>query len=319
MTINKLGTVPPRTRNHVAVLMGGWSAEREISLRSGTAVAAALEGEGYTVTKVDVGRDIAARLTELKPDVCFNALHGRFGEDGCIQGILEGLAIPYTHSGVLASAVAMHKEQAKTIMKAGGVAVAEAKLVKRADILKAHPIAPPYVVKPVDEGSSVGVVIVRDGSNDSATLIKSGGAPDDVLMAERYIAGRELTCAVIGDFVTDIIEIKPKEGLVFYDFQAKYAPGGSFHELPAKLSPDVYQLIRKYTLAAHQALGCRGVSRADFRYDDTPGGTGEVICLEVNTQPGMTGTSLVPELADYAGWSFGSLVRWMVEDASCSR
>ena len=315
----KLPAAPRRTRDHVAVLMGGWSAERPISLKSGAAVADALEGEGYRVTRVDVDREIAARLAELKPDVAFNALHGRFGEDGCIQGILECMQIPYTHSGVLASAMAMHKERAKAVMKPAGVPVAEARVVTRAEAANAHVLPPPYVVKPVDEGSSVGVLIVRPGMNDPGRAILADGAPDDVIMVERYVAGRELTCAVIGDFVTDVIEIKPKEGLVFYDFEAKYAPGGSIHELPAKVLPDVYQLVRKYTGLAHQALGCRGVSRADFRYDETPGGSGQLICLEVNTQPGMTGTSLVPELAQYAGWSFGELVRWITEDSSCQR
>lgn len=317
--MTRLGEVPKRTFEHVAVLMGGLSEERPVSLRSGAAVADALEGEGYRVTRLDVGRTVAEDLMRLKPDACFNALHGKFGEDGCIQGILEMLAIPYTHSGVLASALAMHKERAKAIMKPAGVPVAEARLVTRAEAAIAHAMAPPYVVKPVDEGSSVGVVIVGPSAKTPPAAILDGGNPDQIVMVERYVAGRELTCAVIGDFVTDVIEIVPKPGLAFYDFEAKYAPGGSMHELPAKILPDVYQLIRKYTLAAHASLGCRGVSRADFRYDDTPGGTGELICLEVNTQPGMTGTSLVPELAGHGGWSFGSLVRWIIEDASCSR
>ena len=314
-----LGMAPPRTYEHVAVLMGGLSAEREVSLNSGKAVADALEGEGYRVSRVDVDRDIASRLRDVRPDVCFNALHGRFGEDGCIQGILETLDIPYTHSGVLASALAMHKERAKTVMRAAGVPVAEAKLATRAEAATAHLLPPPYVVKPVDEGSSVGVIIVAEGTNDWSRLIRDGGPDDQVVMIERFVAGRELTCAVIGDFVTEVTEIVPEKGLAFYDFEAKYAPGGSRHELPAKILPDVYQLIRKYTVAAHASLGCRGVSRADFRFDDTPGGTGELICLEVNTQPGMTGTSLVPELAAYAGWPFGELARWITEDASCSR
>lgn len=316
---NTLGEPPQRTFEHVAVLMGGLSAERSVSLRSGAAVADALEGEGYRVTRIDVDRDIAARLAAVRPDVCFNALHGRFGEDGCIQGILEMMAIPYTHSGVLASALAMHKENAKAIMRLAGVPVAEAKLLTRSDAAAAHALPPPYVVKPVDEGSSVGVLIIRPGDNDWSRAILEGGAPEQVVMVERFIPGRELTCAVIGDFATDVIEIVPQKGLAFYDFEAKYAPGGSTHQLPADILPNVYQLIRKYTLAAHASLGCRGVSRADFRFDDTDGGTGELICLEVNTQPGMTGTSLVPELAAHAGWSFGKLARWIVEDASCSR
>lgn len=317
--IKKLGTAPKRTFGHVAVLKGGLSAEREVSLRSGAAVAEALRGEGYTVTEIDAGRDLADQLVRVKPDACFNALHGKFGEDGCVQGILELLEIPYTHSGVLSSALAMHKERAKDIMKANGVPVAEARLVTRAQALEGHAIKPPYVVKPVAEGSSVGVVIVAPDAERPPNSIAAGGPLDQIVMVERYIAGRELTCAVIGDFATDIIEIVPLKGLEFYDYEAKYAPGGSKHELPAQLLPQIYQSIRKLTLEAHQALGCRGVSRADFRFDDTPGGTGELICLEVNTQPGMTGTSLVPELAGYAGWPFGTLVRWIIEDASCNR
>jgi D-alanine-D-alanine ligase len=316
---NTLGEAPKRTFEHVAVLLGGLSAERSVSLRSGAAVADALEGEGYRVTRLDVGRDVAARLAELRPDVCFNALHGRFGEDGLIQGVLETMEIPYTHSGVLASALAMHKENAKTVMRAAGVPVAEARLVTREAAAAAHALPTPYVVKPVDEGSSVGVLIVREGMDDWSRLILEGGPREQVVMAERFIPGRELTCAVIAGIASEVIEIVPQQGLAFYDFEAKYAPGGSRHELPARILPDVYQLIRKYTLAAHASLGCRGVSRADFRFDDTAGGTGELICLEVNTQPGMTGTSLVPELAAFAGWSFGELARWIVEDASCSR
>jgi D-alanine-D-alanine ligase len=314
-----LGAAPPGTRSHVAVLMGGLSAEREVSLNSGRAIADALKSEGYRVTEIDVGRDVAQRLSEVKPDACFNSLHGRFGEDGCVQGVLECLAIPYTHSGVLSSALTMHKEQAKTVMRAAGVPVADAKLVARRDAAAGHVMSPPYVVKPVSEGSSVGVVIVGAGAAAPPQSLLADGAADEVVMVERYVAGRELTCAVIGEFVTDVIEISPLQGLAFYDFAAKYAPGGSKHELPAQILPEVYQMIRKYTLAAHRALGCRGVSRADFRFDDTPGGTGELICLEVNTQPGMTGTSLVPELALHAGWSFGELVRWIIEDASCVR
>ena len=315
----KLGAVPKRTLKHVVVLMGGLSVEREISLRSGAAVAAALRGEGYDVAEIDAGRDCADQLAKLKPDACFNALHGKFGEDGCVQGILEMLGIPYTHSGVLASALAMHKERAKDIMAKSGVPVAEARLLPRREALNAHALPPPYVVKPVAEGSSVGVVIVAPDAEYPPNSIAAGGDLDQIIMAERFIAGRELTCAVIGEFVTGVIEIVPLKGLEFYDYEAKYAPGGSKHELPAQLLPDIYQSVRSLTLKAHQSLGCRGVSRADFRFDDTPGGTGELICLEVNTQPGMTGTSLVPELANYAGWTFGELARWMVEDASCNR
>jgi D-alanine-D-alanine ligase len=313
-----IGQAPPRSRTQVAVLMGGWSAERQISLRSGNAVADALENEGYRTIRVDVDRNVSVRLAELRPEACFNALHGEFGEDGCVQGILECLEIPYTHSGVLASALAMHKERAKDVLRPAGVPVAEAALVTRAEAAAAHVLTPPYVVKPVAEGSSVGVTIVREAETPPGAITEAGPA-DQLVMVERYIPGRELTCAVIGNFVTEVTEIVPAEGLAFYDFEAKYAPGGSRHQLPAKLSPDLNQRVRKYTLAAHRALGCRGVSRTDFRFDDTPGGTGELVCLEVNTQPGMTATSLVPELAAHAGWTFGELVRWIIEDASCKR
>ncbi len=312
-----IGQAPQRKRDHVAVLMGGWSVEREISLSSGKAVAAALEGEGYRVSMIDVDRDVAVRIAQAKPDVCFNALHGRFGEDGCIQGVLECLAIPYTHSGVLASSLAMHKERAKDVLRPAGVPVADAEVVTRKEALERHVIAPPYVVKPLAEGSSVGVVIVGEGANGPPKLIAEGGAMEESVMVERYIPGRELTCAVIGEFVTEVVEIVPLKGIAFYDYEAKYAPGGSQHVMPANLSPDVYQLAQKYTCQAYTALGCRGAARADFRYDES--GTGELICLELNTQPGMTETSLVPEMAAYAGWSFGELVRWMVEDASCNR
>ncbi len=296
------------------------SAEREISLRSGDACAKALEEEGYRVTKIDAGRDVASRLVEVAPDVCFNALHGRFGEDGCVQGILETLGIPYTHSGVLASALAMHKERAKASLKAGGVPVAESLVLPRLEAAKAHPIKPPYVIKPVNEGSSVGVYIVReDQEHPPQELYAAEWGHGDEVMIERFIPGRELTCAVMGDEALDVIEICPAQKSAFYDYEAKYAAGGSDHVLPAQILPNVYQLVRKLSVAAHRALGCRGVSRSDFRYDDSAAGTDGLICLEVNTQPGMTSTSLVPELAAYSGRSFGELVRWIVEDASCNR
>jgi D-alanine-D-alanine ligase len=310
----------PDKQVHVAVLMGGWSSEREVSLRSGAACATALEGEGYRVTRLDVGRDVTARLAEIKPDVCFNALHGRYGEDGCIQGVLETLGLPYTHSGVLASALAMHKERAKAVLAAASIPVAESRVVSRAEAAKAHVIPPPYVIKPPAEGSSVGVFIVReDQRHPPQELTSADWTLGEEVMVERYVAGKELTCAVMGDEALGVIEIRPAEGLAFYDYDAKYAPGGSIHVLPAPLKPNVYQLVQKLSLAAHRALGCRGVSRSDFRYDDRPEGTGELICLEVNTQPGMTSTSLVPELAAHSGRSFGELVRWIVEDASCNR
>ena len=307
-------------QTHVAVLMGGVSSEREISLLSGAACAAALEGEGYGVTKVDVGQDVAERLAEIMPDVCFNALHGRFGEDGCIQGVLEIMGLPYTHSGVLASALAMHKERAKAILREAGVPVAESRVVTRAEAALGHPIAPPYVIKPPAEGSSVGVYIIRDDqAHPPQELNSADWALGEELMVERFIPGRELTCAVMGEEALGVIEIRPADGLSFYDYESKYAPGGSIHVLPASLKPNVYQLVQKLSVAAHRALGCRGVSRSDFRFDDRPEGTGEMICLEVNTQPGMTTTSLVPELAAHSGRSFGELVRWIVEDASCNR
>jgi D-alanine-D-alanine ligase len=313
-------TTAERKFQHVAVLMGGWSSERDVSLRSGDACAKALESVGYRVTRFDVGRDLAMRLVEVKPDVCFNALHGKGGEDGVIQGILEALEIPYTHSGVLASALAMHKERAKTVLAAAGVPVAESIVVTRGEAAKAHAMPPPYVIKPVAEGSSVGVFVIReDQAHPPQELSSSEWALSEEVMVERYIAGRELTCAVMGDKALGVTEILPAESLAFYDYEAKYLPGGSRHVLPAEISPNIYLLVQNLSLRAHQALGCRGVSRTDFRFDDRPDGTGELICLEVNTQPGMTATSLVPELAGHSGLTFGELVRWIVEDASCNR
>lgn len=304
---------------HVAVLMGGLSAERSVSLKSGAACALALESEGYRVTRVDVGRDLSDALSQLKPDIVFNALHGRYGEDGIVQGILEMLRIPYTHSGVLASSLAMQKDRAKAVMKAAGVPVAEGVTISRFEAAKRHVMPPPYVVKPVNEGSSVGVILVReDRTHPPQELARADWPYGDTVLVERYIPGRELTCAVMDGRALGVIDIRPSTG-VFYDFDAKYAKGGSIHVLPAEILPNIYHLVQKLALTAHQSLGCRGVSRADFRYDDTPGGTGEVICLEVNTQPGMTETSLVPELAAHAGIGFGELVRWMVEDASNER
>jgi D-alanine-D-alanine ligase len=306
--------------HHVAVLMGGWSAEREVSLNSGTACAEALEGEGYRVTRIDVDRKLPERLREIEPDVCFNALHGRGGEDGVVQGILETLEIPYSHSGVLASALAMDKAKTKLVLADAGIPVAEHLIVPRLEAAKAHAMPPPYVVKPVAEGSSDGVFIIReDHAHPPQELTSADWAFAEEVMVERYVAGRELTCAVMGDRALGVIEILPAEGLAFYDYQAKYAQGGSRHILPAEISPNIYELVQKLSLKAHQALGCRGVSRADFRFDDRPEGTGELVCLEVNTQPGMTATSLVPELASHSGLTFGELVRWIVEDASCNR
>lgn len=305
--------------HHVAVLMGGWSAERDVSLNSGAACANALEQEGFRVTRVDVDRTIADKLSAIRPDAFFNALHGKWGEDGCIQGILETLQIPYTHSGVLASALAMDKARAKVVFKAVGVPVAESIVADREAVAHSHLMPPPYVIKPVTEGSSVGVFIVREDHAHPPQELTRADWPYGAVMVERYVGGRELTCAVLGDRPLGIIEIVPAEGLGFYDYEAKYAKGGSRHILPAQISPDIYGFIQKLALDAHNALGCRGVSRADFRFDDRPEGTGELVCLEVNTQPGMTATSLVPELAAHAGMPFGELVRWIVEDASCDR
>jgi D-alanine-D-alanine ligase len=303
---------------HVAILMGGWSAERDVSLRSGKACADALERQGYRVARVDVGRDIASVLGALKPDAAFNVLHGRPGEDGTLQGILEILGIPYTHSGVLASALAMHKELAKIVMQAAGVPVPEGKVVPVAEAAARHVLPRPYVIKPIAEGSSVGVFIVTEQhAHPPQELTRPDWAFGARVLVERYIPGKELTCAVMGDKPLDVIEIVPS--VRFYDYEAKYAAGGSKHVLPAQISPFVYQEVRRLALQAHCALGCRGVSRADFRYDDRSGGTEGLVCLEVNTQPGMTETSLVPELAAYAGLPFDELVRWMVEDASLNR
>ena len=304
---------------HVAVLMGGLSSERSVSLRSGEACAKALEGEGFRVTRVDVGRDVAEVLARLAPDAALNALHGPGGEDGVIQGVLETLRIPYTHSGVLASALASHKDKAKIIMAAAGVPVPEGKVVSRFEAAKAHVLPPPYVLKPVSEGSSYGVFIVKEGcSHPPQELLRPDWTHGDMMLAEKFIAGREFTCAVMGDRALDVIEIKTVSS-DWYDFSSKYAPGGSIHELPAKVKGNIYQNVQELALKAHMALGCRGVSRTDFRYDDRPEGTGELVVLEVNTQPGMTETSLAPEMAAYAGISFGELVRWMVDDASCDR
>jgi D-alanine-D-alanine ligase len=303
---------------HVAVLMGGWSAEREISLRSGKACAEALARLGHRVTRIDVGRDIATVLTTVKPDVALNMLHGRPGEDGTLQGVLEILAIPYTHSGVMASAVAMQKDIAKALFRAAEVPVPEGLVVSRFEAAKSHLLPPPYVIKPIAEGSSVGVFIVReDHAHPPQELTREDWAYGERMLVEKYIPGKELTCAVMGDAALGVIEIVPT--VRFYDYEAKYAPGGSKHLLPAPVSSFVYQQVRRLALAAHRALGCRGVSRADFRYDDRIEGSGGLVCLEVNTQPGMTETSLVPELAAHAGITFDELVQWMIEDASLNR
>jgi D-alanine-D-alanine ligase len=301
-----------RTPARIAVLKGGRSAEREVSLVSGRECAAALRTEGYEAVEIDAGPDLADVLARDRPDVAFNALHGRWGEDGCVQGILEWLEIPYTHSGVLASALAMDKERAKRIFAAAGLPVAESLIVEREAARRAHPMPPPYVVKPVNEGSSVGVYLVHAQANAPAQL---GDDMPERVMVEAYVAGRELTVTVMGDralAVTDIIAAG------WYDYHAKYSPGGSRHVVPAEIPGDVTEACLDYALRAHEALGCRGVSRSDFRWDEARGLDGLFI-LETNTQPGMTPTSLAPEQAAYRGIPFGALVRWIVEDASCSR
>jgi len=303
---------------HVAVLMGGWSAERDVSLRSGKACADALARVGYRVTRIDVGRDIASVLNTVKPDVALNVLHGRPGEDGTLQGLLEIVGIPYSHSGVLASSLAMQKDMAKAVFAAAGVPVPEGIVAHRLEAAKRHLLPPPYVIKPIAEGSSVGVfVITAEHAHPPQELTRDDWIYGDQVIVEKYIAGKELTCAVMGEQALGVIEIVPT--VRFYDYEAKYAPGGSRHLLPAPVSPFVYQQVRELALGAHKALGCRGVSRADFRFDDRLEGTEGLVCLEVNTQPGMTETSLVPELASHASISFDELVRWMVEDASLNR
>jgi D-alanine-D-alanine ligase len=303
---------------HVAVLMGGWSAEREVSLVSGQACGEALQRAGFKVTLLDVRRDIAAVLADLQPDVAFNALHGKWGEDGCMSAILETLQIPYTHSGVLASALAMNKEKSKTIFRAAGLPVADSKIVDIEAAASQHQMPLPYVVKPVNEGSSVGVHIVDQAANGPpAVILDERQYFGSKVMVERFVPGRELTCAVMGDVALGVIDIIPAVG--FYDYRAKYQEGGSKHILPADIPHEIYRKCQHIALQAHQALGCRGVSRADFRFDDSPGQEQPLVLLEINTQPGMTSLSLVPELAAHAGHSFEDLVTWMVNDASVDR
>jgi D-alanine-D-alanine ligase len=309
----------PFSELHVAVLLGGLSAEREVSLVSGKGCADALEGQVAKVSRVDAGRDLAAVLTALKPDVVFNALHGAWGEDGCVQGVLETLQIPYTHSGVLSSALAMDKDKSKAVLKAAGVVVPGGGLYDRHEVAAGHVIPPPYVIKPNAEGSSVGVFLVREGANGPVTEVgEDSWTYGETVMVEPYIPGKELCVAVVGEKsgprALTVTDITPKKG--FYDYEAKYAPGGSVHELPAVLPPHVFEKALRQAELAHTAMGCRGVSRSDFRYDDVKD---ELVFLEVNTQPGMTPTSLVPEQAAYVGMSYKDLVRWIVEDASCPR
>jgi len=307
-----------RTPQRVAVLMGGPSAEREVSLTSGKECAAALKDEGFEVIEVDAGPDLCARLDEIKPEVVFNALHGRWGEDGCVQGMLEWLGLPYTHSGVLASALAMDKQRSKQVFAAAGLPVVDSVIASRDEVKTRHVMNQPYVVKPNNEGSSVGVYLVNEAANSPPQL--SDDMPDEV-MVETYAPGREMTTTVMGDSangdpgalsVTDIFT----DG--WYDYDAKYKEGGSSHVVPADIPKDIFDACLDYAQRAHRVLGCRGVSRTDFRWDESRGLDGLII-LEVNTQPGMTPTSLAPEQAGEIGMSFGNFCRWMVEDASCNR
>ncbi|MEO8883205.1 MAG: D-alanine--D-alanine ligase [Devosia sp.] len=303
---------------HVAVLMGGWSNERPVSLSSGKGCAEALRNAGYQVTEIDVDRNVYNVLRELKPDVAFNGLHGAFGESGMMQALLELMELPYTHSGVLASALAMDKHQAKIMFKAAGIPVTDHLVLNRAEVARAHAMPPPYVVKPVADGSSFGVFLVKSGtSHPPQEILREDWIGGEEIMVERYIPGRELTCAVMGDVALGVTEIVTD--LSFYNYEAKYSEGGSHHIIPAQISPNIYEKVQKMSLKAHEVLGCRGVTRTDFRWNDSAGPDGELVCLEINTQPGMTPTSLVPEQARYAGHSFEELVSWMVEDASCNR
>lgn len=301
---------------HIVVLKGGWSVEREVSLTSGAAVAKALREQNFRVTEVDVTSGIAQDLVELKPDVLFNALHGRWGEDGCLQGLLEILNIPYTHSGVAASSVAMNKILAKKLFQTVGIPCARDRIVSRRELFIKDPMPRPFVIKPCNEGSSVGVVIIKP--DDDLSADQPGPWQDiDKLMVETYLPGRELTVAVMDGKALTVTELETQDG--FYDYEAKYQEGKTVHIIPAQLECDMMRRIMDYAEKAHNILGCRGVSRSDFRLDDGVGGDDTPHILEINTQPGMTPLSLVPEQARYSGMTFGQLVCWMVEDASCGR
>ena len=301
----------------IAVLMGGRSAEREVSFSSGRGVMKALKEEGFDAIEIDPADDLQSQLRAARPDAVFNALHGRFGEDGTVQGILEWMRLPYTHSGVLASALAMHKERTKDIYRAAGLPVVKSIVCDRKEAGARHMMEPPYVVKPVNEGSSVGIFIIRKGDNrPPAALGAENWNLSSEMMVEEFVPGRELTVSVMGEKPLCVTEIMTD--LEFYDYEAKYAPGGSQHVLPAQVPDSVAKDCMEMSVIAHKALGCRGVSRTDFRYDDTTTKP-RLILLETNTQPGMTPTSLVPEQAAYVGMSYAKLCRWMVEDASCDR
>lgn len=302
---------------HIAVLKGGWSAEREVSLVSGAQCAAALRRCGYDVTEIDAAPDLAARLADIAPDIVFNALHGRWGEDGCVQGMLEVMGLAYTHSGVKASAIAMDKQVAKSLFVADGIKCPEGQLIPYQDLRGRELPYFPCVVKPVTEGSSVGVAIIQEGQNElPAALSGEAWKFGDMALVERFIPGREITVAVMDGKALAVTEIEPMTR--FYDYEAKYASGGSRHILPADLDADIASQACAIAEQAHRILGCRGVTRADFRYDPAQGAEG-IYLLEINTQPGMTPTSLVPEQAEFCGITFDQLCQWLVEDASCAR
>jgi D-alanine-D-alanine ligase len=300
---------------HIAVLMGGWSAERDVSLMSGNGVADALESLGHRVTRIDLDRDVAAKLTQAKPDVVFNALHGTPGEDGSVQGMLDLMGIRYTHSGMVTSVIAIDKQLTKQALVPHGIPMPGGRMVSREELYRQDPLPRPYVLKPVNEGSSVGVAIVTAESNVGNPIHPAARGPwqeFDELLAEPFIRGRELTTAVLGDQALGVTELKPKSG--FYDYESKYTDGLTEHVFPAQIPDDVAEACKRIALDAHRLLGCKGASRADFRWDDTQGVEG-LFLLEVNTQPGMTPLSLVPEQARHLGIDYASLVQRIVEEA----
>ncbi len=299
---------------HIAVLMGGWSAEREVSLVSGGAVKNALIAEGYKVTTIDVNRDFPKEIQQIKPDIVFNALHGRWGEDGCVQGVLELLKIPYTHSGVLASAIAMNKPLANRIFTQAGIVCPKNLIINRKNLTISKTMKPPFVVKPINEGSSVGVIVVID-EDDLAPLKTNEWKWGNQVLVENYIPGRDIQVVVMGDKAIGAIEIQPIGR--FYDYESKYTAGKAQHIVPAPIHSDAYQEALELATLAHMSIGCRGVTRTDLRYDDSEGEPGKLYVLEINTQPGMTPLSLVPEVAANYGMGFNDLVCWMVKEARC--
>ncbi|MBL4869793.1 MAG: D-alanine--D-alanine ligase [Robiginitomaculum sp.] len=313
------------TAKRIAVLMGGMSAERDVSLVSGQSVADALIQDGYDVTIIDAGRDLATQLATANPDVIFNALHGEWGEDGRVQGVLDLFGRPYTHSGVMASALAMDKHRAKIICKAAGINVPEGKLVAREEAARQHVLKPPYVIKPNAQGSSVGVYLIPIGANRPPVEMARNEKMGEYVLAEVFAPGRELTVSVMGGNALCVTEIIAHTE--FYDYEAKYADGGSSHIVPAKISKIAAEVCMEWAVAAHNALGCQGLTRSDFRFDDQELDknvrkadiVNKIVMLELNTQPGMTPTSLSPEQANYMGMDFRQLCQWIIKDASIPR